>query len=148
MNLTEVNVIELDVDKINKDLTKMAKDYFKDNNPNKDTSKSTFQIRGGGLCAVITGNGCKCVYDKELIGEILQENDFEVEIYEHKKLEEGKMTFGMMPILETTLSFDVLIEKYKKRDICVVEFMGNRYNYNDRIKSNQKEFIDLLNQRQ
>lgn len=145
MNLTEVNVSLVNVDKMNEDLNVMCTEYME--KQGKDVSNLTYGIRSNKLGFVTSGNGNHIMVDTELIGDLI-EDKYEIEIYE-TRWEDGKVKgFGMFPILNTGINLKELKEKYiGETTENVVEFMGTRYDYNSRIKSNQREFKNWLNER-
>lgn len=137
---SEVVVQVLDMDALNEDITRDVKDYMKANDAIKarEKEKSTYFVRGP-LCILTSEKGTKALVDKELIGSIEENNLFPISIYE--KGESGGE--AMFPAFNSKFSVKEL-EKFVVDEKFVKDFMGSRYDYNDRIQGNQRDFYNFF----
>lgn len=144
MNLAYIQVKLIDIDKLNKDIDIMAKAYMDEQG--NDTSDLTYNIKGNKLGIISSGNGSHIIVDDELCGEIITDS-YEIEIFQSKREKSGSCSFSMFPVLETGIKFSELESKYTSESTeNVIQFMGSRYNYNHRIKNNQQEIKNWLNE--
>lgn len=75
----------------------------------------------------------ECILHTEKIG-----------VYSHVKISESKSTFTVFPKFNITIPAQELIDRFSEETLPIVEFMGDRYNYNYRIETNQFQLAKKL----
>lgn len=140
--LENLKVKSVDVDKLLTDINKKIKEETGEGDEIK------YDLRGGKLGIIQNPEGKYFVFDKELVGKLVDEGEnIQLELYSVKYEEGVEKGFSFMPVYAIEMTIDELLE-YVDEEVTVPEYMENRYNYNDRIKHNQyllKEFMGLIN---
>lgn len=80
--------------------------------------------------------GLNLIIDKECVGNV----DFMVEIHIYYK-DTVKLNLFIAPAATLKISIAELIERYGLPETTLPEFMGERFNYNRRIRSNMWEVL-------
>jgi hypothetical protein len=133
-NMTEINKV------MNEQLTKSKDERFKG---------KKFEIKGLQKLALVDGEDI--FTDEEAYCHLdASKNGIELDIYRasEKMLDEngketGSMSIFMFPVCQISLTVEQL-EPFIKGKTTLAEFMGDRFLYNNRIKSNIKLLIDNL----
>jgi len=121
--IEEIRVFPIDMEKLNDSL-----------------SLNTYQTRG--KFAIIKNP--PTLLDTDCVG--LTKLPFEILLYKKdSKNENGQIIFSLFPdsIIQVTLQE---LEEFIKEEISLVEFLGNRLNYNSRIKNNQDVILKYVNE--
>jgi hypothetical protein len=143
MSISEKKVIPLDMTQLSKDIDKQVKVWAKDKDF-KIGKNEKFLVRNKVAFVVGLKEGTGIATGMEAVHEILTPIDGELqyELELHSETEEvndegvNVTSFSMSPRFSDVRPIADLIEKYGKNEVTVPEFMGSRFNYNPRIRSN------------
>ena len=131
---SKIMITPIDVKKLNADLHESVTKYFK--GKGKPIEEGTeYKLHGTSYLGVVTGTNI--VTDDECIHKVSADGHYKLQVGWKIDNKSG-MSFSMVPVLENTCPIAELIEEYGLPEITLVEFMGSRFNYNDRIASNMK----------
>ena len=98
----------------------------------------TYNITDFYLCLATSKKGTLGIFDNELVGEILHDEvKFEI-------IRKFKSSRDMFPVKVVGFKVEELNE-YLEETVNAEEFMGSRFNYNSRVKSNQSTFMRFIN---
>jgi len=115
-------------------------EHFKGKESEEDKGKYNYRISDRHLCKVVSNKGTTAVFDNELVGAIVENDKVEFDIMQD--MADGK-GIGMFPIGSVSIALMGLQDLWLD-PINVEEFMGSRFGYNSRIKSNQSVFVNFM----
>lgn len=124
---SEVLVIPIGKEKFDADVTESFREKGR-------IAKEGYSFQTIDTFAVIKGHDI--IIDRECVGNV--DVNHNINIYE--KANTG-FSFMLTPTVTATLSLKDLIENYGQPEVNLPTFMGSRYNYNSRVKSNQFQIL-------
>jgi hypothetical protein len=120
-----IKVIPLDMEKLNLSITGAVIASLNGTNPN-----STYEVHG--KQAILKMNGKTILLEHDCVGEIIDDDKVAFDVYEH--FEEGGWSMTPKATMRTKLS-EVEAE-FALPEVSLESFMGDRFGYNTRVKSN------------
>jgi hypothetical protein len=145
--MKNILVSVVDVEKLSNDLTKwytieVAKSHNSSLIPKPLEKNEKLFVNKFALTT--TKSGKNVVLDNECVHNVLELPKFEVEVYS-ETLDENEilMTKSLFPLFSIRITVDELKKDYIVED-TLKNFMGNRFEYNSRIKSNMNILLKTL----
>jgi len=133
MKLNEIKVSKLNVEKLNEDINSHLKES------EKGECDFDYRLPERNLCVATSDKGTVGIFDMELCGELVEGTEIKFEVI--RQFHKGSR--DMFPVKMVGVSL-VELQEYIDGSINVEEFMGQRFNYNSRIKSNQNVFLNFI----
>ena len=123
--VASIKVIPLDMEKLNLSITGAVIASLDGANPN-----STYKVHG--KQAILKMNGKTILLEHDCVGEIIDDDKVAFEVYEH--FEEGG--WSMTPKASMTTKLSEVEAEFGLPEVSLESFMGDRFGYNTRVKSN------------
>jgi len=133
MELKDIEVRRLNVEKLNETINS----FLKTNE--EGPVDFDYRVIAHNLCLATSKKGTTAIFDKELVGELIEGDVVKFEVI--KKYKDGGM--DMFPCKEVGFKIEELGEVLEE-SLNAEDFMEQRFNYNSRIKSNQAVFINFI----
>ncbi len=133
MELKDIKVAKLNVEKLNETINT----YFKSKEEVEERAFS-YQVSEHSLCIATSNKGTVAIFDNELCGWLVEE---QVKFDVIRAFEEGGR--DMFPTKLVGFSMEEM-QDFIDEEVTLEDFMGSRFNYNSRIKSNQREFVNFM----
>lgn len=89
-------------------------------------------------CALIDNEavGCFSTIERVFENDDIKVNEFvEIHLYAKERREGDRIYIGMFPLVSVKINVEDLV--YTGEELLLYEYMGERYNYNDRISENE-----------
>lgn len=101
------------------------------------------EIRG--FNALVTVGSEPMLLDREIVGIRPTNGTFLLDVYEPNTTDEnGTISMSLFPIGTVTLALDT-IKECATTEMLIADYVGDRRNYNRRLKSNEAGITDWLN---
>jgi hypothetical protein len=123
--VASIKVIPLDMEKLNLSITGAVIASLNGTNPN-----STYEVHG--KQAILKMNGKTILLEHDCVGEIIDDDKVAFDVYEH--FEEGG--WSMTPKASMTTKLSEVEAEFGLPEVSLESFMGDRFGYNTRVKSN------------
>jgi len=131
ISFDDIPVLEIDVEKLNESID----DEIRDKIVNPD-SKLRIRTQKLGIIELPNSNTDKiAVVDDELVGKFMVDSKMKLSVYEDTYENGNLKGLAIMPKYEIDINLEEL-KRFVKGETTIKEFMGDRYNYNDRIERN------------